>query len=112
VQTDVEHAGRVTVLTLSGRFDAHTAQQVWDALLRLLDKGCYYILVDMARVSFLDSTGLSTLVSGMKRCRQAGGDLVLAQLQQPVRVIFDLTRLDRAFEIYPNRATAQACLGE
>lgn len=112
METRVEHTDQTSILTLSGRFDAHTAPQVREVLLQLLNEGHHRILVDMATVNFVDSTGLSTLVSGMKRCRQAGGDLALAQLQQPVRIIFELTRLDKAFEIYPDRATAQASLGE
>ncbi len=112
METQVEHTERLTILSLSGRFDAHTAPQVRDTLLRLLDEGHHHILVDMARVNFVDSTGLSTLVGGMKRCRQAGGDLSLMQIQPPVRIIFELTRLDKAFEIYPDRETALASQGE
>ena len=111
MDTKIEHTDQMTILTLSGRFDAHVAPQVRESLLRLLDEGHNHVLVDMAEVNFVDSTGLSVLVSGMKRCRQAGGDLALMQLQQPVRIIFELTRLDKAFEIYPDRAMAEAGVG-
>lgn len=112
METKVEHTDRLTIFALSGRLDAHTAPQVREMLLRLLDEGHHHILVDMAKVNFVDSTGLSILVSGMKRCRQARGDLALMQLQQPVRIIFELTRLDKAFEIYPDRETAEAGRGK
>lgn len=111
MEAKVEHTPKMTIVTLAGRFDAHTAPQVREVLLQLLDEGRHHILVDMAAVNFVDSTGLSTLVSGMKRSRQAGGDLALMQLQRPVRVIVELTRLDKAFNIYPDRATAEASVG-
>lgn len=108
METRVEHTDQTSILILSGRFDAHTAPQVRSVLADLLEQGHSRVLVDMAEVGFVDSTGLSVLVSGMKHCRQAGGDLVLAQLGRPVRLIFELTRLDKAFGIYPDRVTALA----
>ncbi|MFT7586943.1 MAG: anti-sigma B factor antagonist, partial [Cellvibrionaceae bacterium] len=58
------------------------------------------VIVNLENVVFVDSTALATLVQAMKRCRQLDGDLRLSNLKQPVRMIFELTRLDRAFEIF------------
>jgi len=97
-------SGSVGVIELKGRFDAHVAPAVkaWQddsaAPTRLV--------VNLSEVHFIDSTALATLVSGMKRCRQRGGDLYLCGLQQPVRIIFELTKLDRAFEMFPTEITA------
>ena len=91
---------QATVLQISGRFDAHMAPQI-KALLERADTPPQ-VVVNLAAVTFIDSTALATLVSGMKRCRQAGGDLRLCGMQQPVRIIFELTKLDRAFSIFPN----------
>src|ERR671929_137943 len=63
------------------------------------DKPPAHVVVNLAGVKFVDSTALAALVRSMKRCRQQGGDLHLCGLQQPVRIIFELTRLDRAIEI-------------
>lgn len=95
-----QHAteGRV-VFTLSGRFDAHEADAVKDALRAEIEAGRSDIVVDLADVVFLDSSALATLTSAMKRCREAGGDLVLLSPSDPVRVILELTRLDLAFQI-------------
>ena len=54
----------------------------------------------------VDSTALSTLVQAMKRARQHQGDCRLCEVQQPVRIILELTRLDKAFEIYSDEAAA------
>lgn len=97
-----------TVLELSGRFDAHTASRVATALAEATRESPASVVVNLADVNFMDSTALATLVQGMKRCRQSGGDLRLCNLQQPVRIIFELTRLDKAFGIYATEADALA----
>ena len=98
----------VTILELSGRFDAHTASIVFTALEKATSVPPAKVVVNLGAVTFMDSTALATLVQGMKRCRQAGGDLRLCNLQQPVRIIVELTRLDKAFDIYPSEAEALA----
>jgi anti-sigma B factor antagonist len=99
---------QVTVLELSGRFDAHTAPDVVAVLEKAASVAPAKTVVNLDGVNFMDSTALATLVQGMKRCRQSGGDLRICNLQQPVRMIFELTRLDRAFDIYGSEAEALA----
>ncbi|HNB52902.1 MAG TPA: STAS domain-containing protein [Anaerolineales bacterium] len=101
----------IKVLTLSGRFDALTSPSVQAWLDEATQSRPVQIVVNMEAVTFVDSTALSTLVSGMKRARQAEGDLRLCRLQQPVRMIFELTRLDKAFEIFPGEPEAIAAFG-
>lgn len=96
----------VTILALAGRFDAYEAGPVDRHLQKTLAAGSSSIIVDLAGVDFVDSTALATLVKGMKRCRQHDGDLHLCCLQQPVRVIFELTRLDKVFKIFSDEEEA------
>lgn len=91
----------IPVLTLDGRFDAHTVSQVKEWI-SAHKKAQTVLVIDLATVTFVDSAALAALVQGMKQCRELGGDLHLCQLTQPVRIIFELTRLDRAFSIYDN----------
>lgn len=91
----------IQVITLTGRFDALTSSKVESWLEDVSKNQPTRIVVNLSGVNFIDSTALSTLVTGMKRARQAGGDMRLCKLQQPVRVIFELTRLDKAFKIFP-----------
>lgn len=90
----------VTVLEMEGRFDAYEAPGLRTWLDKKLANGASKVVVDLAGVNFVDSTALATLVQGMKRTRDKEGDLHLCNMQQPVRIIFELTRLDRAFKIY------------
>ena len=94
----------IEVLTLNGRFDAYEVPTVvnWFEEHPQLKK----VVVNLEKVNFIDSSGLSALVKGLKRCRQNGGELYLSNLQQAVFIIFELTRLDKAFSIFPDEAAA------
>lgn len=94
------------VLQLKGRFDAHEVEPVNAWLAEHTRKGEARIIVNLEGVNFIDSTALSTLVRGLKNCRERNGDLHICSLQQPVRVIFELTRLDKAFDIFPTEEEA------
>lgn len=98
----------VRVLRLAGRFDSYTAEAVRHWIEAHTARPPAQIVVNLEHVTFVDSTGLAALVQGMKRSRQHGGDLLLCHLQQPVRLIFELTRLDRAFEVLPTEEDAVA----
>ncbi|HEX5688770.1 MAG TPA: STAS domain-containing protein, partial [Roseiflexaceae bacterium] len=89
---------------ISGRFDAHVAPEVKNLLERADTPA--RVVANLSAVNFIDSTALATLVSAMKRCRQKGGDLHLFGLQKPVRIIFELTKLDRAFELFDSEDAA------
>lgn len=103
-------AENVLVLTLTGRFDAHEKAKIASQLEDAAKQPGVQVLVNMSGVNFIDSTGLSSLVQGMKHCRQQKGNLSLCALQQPVRIIFELTRLDRAFDIYQTEEEALTAL--
>ena len=98
-------SGAIAVLELSGQFDAYTAPAVSQWITASLPATAQAV-VNLRGVTFVDSTALATLVQGMKHCRQRAGDLRLCALQAPVRSVFELTRLDRAFVILPDEATA------
>jgi anti-sigma B factor antagonist len=99
MKLSVKKSGVATVAALDGRFDAHETEQVGAALREAAASG--NVVIDLGAVNFIDSSALSLLVQAMKRAREHGTDVKLAQLQSPVRVIFELTRLDRSFAIHP-----------
>lgn len=86
-------------LALHGRFDAHETDAFRQRIDAEMDSGVHHLRINLAAVEFVDSTALAELVRGMKRCRELGGDLVLVQPSDPVRVILELTKLVAAFEI-------------
>ena len=64
------------------------------------------LIVDLSRVTYIDSSGLAVLIEGMQNMDALGGKLVLAGLQENVRSIFEIARLDQVFVIFPDVKTA------
>ena len=100
--------GAINILELSGRFDAYEVPPVKEMLQEMVQKSPAQVVINLGQVNFVDSSALAAMVQGMKHCRENSGDLHLCQLQQPVRIIFELTRLDKAFEIYATEEEAVA----
>ncbi len=101
-----EQINGATLLKLSGRFDVYAAPAVESLFQNIGTEVSSRIIVNLTNVNFIDSTGLATLIIGMKRCRQHQGDLVLCGVQQTVRVIFELTRLDKILTIVATQEEA------
>lgn len=90
----------VPVIELSGRFDAEGGAFLKGQLPGLVTEQQPNLIIDMSGVSFVDSLGLTALVSGLKLCRKNRGILRLVGLQPSVRLLFEITRLDHAFELF------------
>jgi anti-sigma B factor antagonist len=103
---------KIKVINLSGRLDSYTIPASRKLLDEALESRQPEIVVNMQSVNFIDSTALSALVQTLKRSRELNGDLRLCCLQQPVRMIFELTRLDKIFEIFPSEREAVQAFGE
>lgn len=105
--------GFVSILELSGRFDTNEEASVREWLSKVGVSPQAQVVVNLSKVDFIDSTGLATLVQGMKHCRQQGGDVYLTGLQQPIQIIFQLTRMDKVFQIFGDEGQAiQAFIGQ
>ena len=99
----------IPIIELQGRLDAHQGPRVEKKFAEITVNNNRTV-VNLSKVHFIDSTGLSVLIKWAKRQREKQGDLVLCELQQPVRIIFELTRLDRLFEIYASENEALQAL--
>ena len=109
IEIEAEDADRqVTVAKMTGRLNAASSPEAKDRLKGLAGEGSSNLLLDLSELSFIDSSGLSALVSGYKAAVEAGGSLKLAGLVPQVREVFALTHLDRVFETFPDVATALA----
>ena len=104
MQIQTRTANAVKIIDINGRLDSFTAPQVSTVLEKAWLDTPARVLVNLSAVTFIDSTGLAALVQAMKRCREHQGDLRICGLQRPTRMIFELTRLDKAFEIFPTES--------
>lgn len=105
MEITTQQQGKVIIVGISGRFDAAQVTTARNSLSEAL-KQTPQVVVDLGNVGFMDSAALAVLVQGMKHARQKDGDLRVCNLQQPVRVIFELTRLDKAFKLFANQDEA------
>lgn len=96
----------VVVIGLNGRLDAAAAPEVQKCLEEAFAGGSTNLVVDLSKVSFIDSTGLGTLVSGLKAARRAEGDVRLVAPNSQVRKLLQLTTLDRVFRVSDSLAEA------
>jgi len=105
---EVAQAAQVTVIAPKGELDMAVADQIRKTLTALIDKKQIRLLVDLADVAYIDSSGLGALVATLKHARSVGGDLRLCTLHPDVHAIFEMTRLVKVMDIYPSRAEALA----
>lgn len=90
------------VLPLEGEIDLHVSTRVAASLAALIDQKPSRLVVDLSRVSYIDSSGLAVLIEGMQNVEAYGGKFILAGLQENVRPIFEIARLDQVFVIFPH----------
>jgi anti-sigma B factor antagonist len=87
---------------ISGSLDASSAAKTKDMLRSRIDGGTHRFVIDLSEVDFLDSSGLSVLVTALKSARSAGGDIALRSPQREIRTLLEITRLYRVFDILEN----------
>jgi anti-sigma B factor antagonist len=87
-------------VTPAGRVDADSGSQLRQALQTLAAEGVLLIVVDLQQVDFMDSSGLSALVSGLRALREHAGSLHLCRPQPQPLTALKLTMLDRVFPIF------------
>ena len=109
---DLDRHGDVLVLRLRGELALGTAPALRDCLVvALSERESPTVVIDAARLTFCDSSGLSVLVSGYGLARAAGGCLVLSSVDGRLSRILRITGLASQFQIYPTAREAIAALG-
>ena len=89
------------VVALEGEIDLHESPQVLERINPLIAQRSPVVHVDMSRVSYIDSSGLATFIDAMQRIQAYGGEFALVAMRDSVHKIFESSRLDQVFKIYP-----------
>ena len=103
---EVTKQGDVTVLDVEGQLIVGNRQELKQKVLEELEGGERRFLIDFDRTGYIDSSGLGVLVSLSKKIREQGGELRLANLNEDLRTLFELTKLDTLFQIADSRERA------
>ena len=99
MEIQVRQEGEVQVVTCQGRIDAAVSGSVKERIQEVLKSGASRLVLDLAGVDFLDSSGLGALVSCLRRIKEKKGEIKLAGLRPEVVSIFEITRVSRLFHI-------------
>ena len=100
-------SGAATIVEVGGEVELHSANQLRDELLRAGAVEYPCVVVDLSRVTFIDSTGLGVLVGALKRVREKG-ELSLVCPQRQVRRVFEITGLTKVFPMFDRLEDAVA----
>ena len=105
MKVDVKQEGKVTVVTPVGPLVIGPGERLMnETVARLFVERKVHLLIDMAGVSKIDSSGVDALVMTCRRARDNGGDAKLARLVPRVQQLLEMTHLTSVFEIYPDLA--------
>ncbi|HEX5927525.1 MAG TPA: STAS domain-containing protein [Baekduia sp.] len=106
---------RATIVAVEGEIHVSTAPQFSAMLSATVDGGRTSLVLDLTDVMFIDSTGLSVLLSALRQVTHAGGQMAVVCSNPTVLRLFEITRLDTTFDIHtelePALATVQAAAG-
>ena len=89
--------GERVVVDIEGQLIAGNRQQLKDAIVPEIDRGARQFVIDFADTGYIDSAGLGALVSISKKIRESDGTLRLTNLNEDLRTLFELTKLDTLF---------------
>lgn len=98
----------VQVLTPAGILDGTKAEEVRAQVNQALAAGAKTLLMDLKDTTFVDSSGLGTLVSVLKQVRSKDCEMYVCSINPQVKMLFELTSMDRVFEIFENREAFEA----
>ncbi len=99
----VEQSGAITIIGVTGHLIVANRQELKHIVLERLGTGDREFLIDFEKTGYIDSSGLGVLVSLSKKVRERGGELRLAGLNEDLRTLFQLTKLDSLFSIVDSR---------
>lgn len=91
--------GAITVVHVDGQLIVGNRQELKQLIQESVDRGDRKFLLDFSKAAYIDSSGLGALVSISKKVRETGGDLRLSGLNEDLRSLFELTKLDTLFSI-------------
>jgi len=102
----VSQSDAVTVVDVEGQLIVGNRQELKQKVLEELENGARKFVIDFSDTGYIDSSGLGVLVSLSKKIREQGGELRLSSLNEDLRTLFELTKLDTLFKISDTRDEA------
>ena len=102
----VENKNGLTVCCIEGEVDINSSPNIKKSFDKLIASKTPKIIVNLSKVTYVDSSGLATLVEVLKNMRSYGGKLRLTNMSSKVKSLFEITKLEKLFEIIADEAEA------
>jgi anti-sigma B factor antagonist len=106
--TPVPRQHRPNVLPLKGEIDLHVSPTVTQSLNAMTEEKPERIVIDLSLATYIDSSGLAALILAMQKVEAYGGRFFLTGVHETMRSIFETSRLDQIFQIFPDVDAALA----
>ena len=106
--TPVLRQDRANVLAIEGDIDLHVSPAVTESLNAMIKKKPERIVIDLSRATYIDSAGVAALILARQEVKAYGGRFFLSGVQETIRSILEISRLDRIFWIFPDVDAALA----
>jgi anti-sigma B factor antagonist len=97
----------MVICSVSGDIDINSSPQIRKSFDKIIDGKTMKIIINLSGVSYIDSSGLATLVEILKKTRNYGGKLRLSNLAAKVKSLFEITKLEKLFDIYDTEEEAR-----
>jgi anti-sigma B factor antagonist len=96
----ITEKGEIVILKMDGRLDVVNAVTLKEAVKELVDDNRNKLVIDLSDTGFIDSSGCGALVASLRSLVKNNGDMKIANPSVQAKNLFELTRLDRVFEIH------------
>lgn len=97
---------QATIIEVEGEVDLYSSPELRKAVLQATENKTTAIIIDLEKVTYMDSSGVATLVEGLQESEKYSGNFAIANLDSKVKAVFELSRLDKVFQIYNSREEA------
>lgn len=98
--------GDIVILEIVGEIDLYNAPEIKDIISKLIEERSYNVIIDLEKVSYIDSSGIGALISSLSNLKKYHGGLKIINVYASVRKVFELTKLTSFFEIYDSEKEA------
>ncbi|MFC1703964.1 STAS domain-containing protein [Candidatus Omnitrophota bacterium] len=96
----------IVMLSVEGDIDLNSSPQMRTKFSELIQKQVLKIIINFARVDYIDSSGLATLIEMLQRLKKCQGQLRLANVSDKIKSLFEVTKLDKLFIMYNSEEEA------
>ena len=98
----------ITILDIQGEIDLYNAPEIKDIIQKLIEAQKYNVIINLEKVSYIDSSGIGALISSLSNLKKYQGGLKIINVYASVKKVFELTKLTSFFDIYESEGEALA----